>query len=63
MDQLRGMYILPGNTEITIVGFLPKTRPQASSITGLAGQINMADYWKALVGDVNFVLEPIAIYS
>jgi hypothetical protein len=57
------MYILPGNTEITIVGFLPKTRPQASSITGLAGQINMADYWKALVGDVNFVLEPIAIYS
>jgi hypothetical protein len=63
MDQLRGMYILPGNTEITIVGFLPKTRLQSSSITGLAGQVNMADFWKVLVGDVDFVLEPIAIYS
>jgi hypothetical protein len=63
MDQLRGMYILPGNTEITIVGFLPKTRLQSSNITGLAGQFNMADLWKALVGDVDFVLEPIAIYS
>jgi hypothetical protein len=63
MDQLRGMYILPGNTEITIVGFLPKTRPQSSGITGLAGQLNMADFWKVLVGDVGFVLEPIAIYS
>jgi hypothetical protein len=63
MDQLRGMYILPGNTEITIVGFLPKTRLQSSSVTGLAGQVNMADFWKVLVGDVDFVLEPIAIYS
>jgi hypothetical protein len=63
MDQLRGMYILPGNTEITIVGFLPKTRLQSSNITGLAGQVNMADFWKVLVGDVDFVLEPIAIYS
>lgn len=63
MDQLRGMYILPGNTEITIVGFLPKTRLQSSSVSGLAGQVNMADFWKVLVGDVDFVLEPIAIYS
>ena len=63
MDQLRGMYILPGDTEITIVGFLPKTRPQSSNITGLAGQFNMSDLWKVLVGDVDFVLEPIAIYS
>ncbi len=46
-----------------IVGFLPKTRLQSSSVTGLAGQVNMADFWKVLVGDVDFVLEPIAIYS
>jgi hypothetical protein len=63
MDRLRGMYILPGDTEITIVGFLPKTRLQSSNITGLAGQFNMSDLWKVLVGDVDFVLEPIAIYS
>jgi hypothetical protein len=63
MDQLRGMYILSGDIEVTIVGFLNKRRLRSDNITGLAGQLDMTDLSKALIGDVDFFVEPIAIYS
>jgi hypothetical protein len=63
IDQLRAMYILPGDVNVTVVGFLPQTRTQSSNLVGLAGSLDMGDLWKAMVGEVDLVLDPIAIYS
>jgi hypothetical protein len=61
IDQLRAMYILPGDVCVTIVGFLPQTHTQSSNQVGLAGSLDMGDLWKAMVGEVDLVLDPIAI--
>jgi hypothetical protein len=63
IDQLRAMYILPGDVNVTIVGFLPQTSTKSSNMPGLAGGFDMGDLWKGMVGEVDLVLDPIAIYS
>jgi hypothetical protein len=63
IDQLRAMYILPGDVDVTIVGCLPQTRIQSNNMLGLAGGFDMGDLWKAMVGEVELVLDPIAIYT
>jgi hypothetical protein len=64
-EQLRATYVLPGDTEVTIVGFSPKRSSQTSSFTGMVGMIDhiAPSLWQSLVGNVDFVLEPIAIYT
>ena len=64
-DQLRAAYILPGDVEITIVGYSPKRASNSTSFTGVAAMIDhfAPSLWQSLVGNVDFVLEPIAIYA
>ncbi len=64
-DQLRAAYILPGDVEITIVGYSPKRAFNSTSFTGVAAMIDhfAPSLWQSLVGNVDFVLEPIAIYA
>jgi hypothetical protein len=64
-DQLRAAYILSGDVEITIVGYSPKRASNSTSFTGVAAMIDQfaPSLWQGLVGNVNFVLEPIAIYA
>lgn len=64
-DQLRAAYILSGDVEITIVGYSPKRASNSTSFTGVAAMIDhfAPSLWQSLVGNVDFVLEPIAIYA
>jgi hypothetical protein len=64
-DQLRAAYILSGDVEITIVGYSPKRASNSTSFTGVAAMIDhfAPSLWQGLVGNVDFVLEPIAIYA
>jgi hypothetical protein len=63
VDQLRAMYILPGDVQVTIVGFMPQAHTSSNNTLGLAGSFDMGDLWKAMAGEVDLVLDPIAIYS
>ena len=64
-EQLRATYVMPGDTEVTIVGFSPKRSSQISSFSGIVEMIDhiAPSLWKGFVGNVDFVLEPIAIYA
>ena len=62
-DQLRSGYVMPGDIEATIVGFVPKRRIEQTTFPGLAGQLNMVDLWNELTGSVQTVIDPIAIYT
>jgi len=62
-DQLRAIYVMPGDAEMTVVGFLPNRTLQPTVFPGIAGQMNMIDLWGQLVGEVDLVIDPIAIYA
>jgi hypothetical protein len=62
-DQLRAIYVMPGDAEMTVVGFLPNRTLQPTVFPGIAGQLNMIDLWGQLVGEVDLVIDPIAIYA
>lgn len=62
-EQLRATYVMPGDVEITIVGFYPKRISLNHSLTGIAGTMDLLPLWEGLVGKVDFVLDPIAIYA
>ena len=62
-DQLRAVYVMPGDVEMTIVGFTPKRTLQPTVFPGIAGQLNIIDLWGQLVGEVDLVIDPIAIYA
>ena len=63
LEQLRAGYIMPGDVEVTIVGFSPKRPNRNIQFPGLAGLINMSDIWQGFVGQVDLTIDPIAIYS
>ncbi|KJH70264.1 hypothetical protein [Aliterella atlantica] len=63
LEQLRAGYIMPGDVELTIVGFSPKRPNRGIQFPGLAGLINMGEVWEGLVGQVDVTIDPIAIYS
>ncbi len=62
-EQLRASYVMPGDVETTIVGFVPKRRIEQSSFPGIAGTIDMVEIWKQMAGDVQTVIDPVAIYT
>jgi hypothetical protein len=62
-DQLRAIYVMPGDVEITLVGFTPKRTLQPTAFPGLAGTVDMAELWQSLVGQVDLVIDPIAVYA
>lgn len=62
-DQLRSAYIMPGDVEMTIVGFIPRRRIEKITFPGISGTIDMTDVWKLLTGEIDAVIEPIAIYT
>ncbi|MDZ8106587.1 MAG: hypothetical protein RM338_13345 [Nostoc sp. DedQUE12a] len=62
-DQLRSTYVMPGDVETTIVGFVPKRRIEQTTFPGIAGTFNMADLWNEMAGEVQTVIDPLAIYT
>lgn len=62
-DQLRSTYVMPGDVETTIVGFVPKRRIEKTTFPGIAGTVNMADLWTEMAGEVQTVIDPLAIYT
>ena len=62
-DQLRSAYIMPGDVEMTIVGFIPRRGIEKITVPGVSGSINMTEVWEALTGEIDLVIEPIAIYT
>jgi hypothetical protein len=62
-DQLRAIYVMPGDVEITLVGFTPERTLQPTAFPGIAGTVDMAELWQNLVGQVDLVIDPIAVYA
>ncbi|MBD2335920.1 hypothetical protein H6G64_02800 [Calothrix sp. FACHB-156] len=62
-DQLRSAYIMPGDVEMTIVGFIPRRRIEKTTFPGISGTIDMTEVWKGWAGEIDAVIEPIAIYT
>ncbi|MEH1842898.1 MAG: hypothetical protein V7L20_30210 [Nostoc sp.] len=62
-DQLRSTYVMPGDVETTIVGFVPKRKIEQTTFPGLAGNLNMAELWTQMAGEVQTVIDPLAIYT
>lgn len=62
-DQLRVAYVMPGDLEVTLVGFSPGKPSKQTTLPGLPGAMNMGDYWQAFVGTTDVVVDPIAIYG
>ncbi|WP_414756359.1 hypothetical protein [Anabaena sp. CCY 9910] len=62
-DQLRSAYIMPGDVEMTIVGFIPRRRIEKITFPGVSGTIDMTEVWKGWAGEIDAVIEPIAIYT
>jgi hypothetical protein len=62
-DQLRSAYILPGDVEMTIVGFIPRRGIEKITFPGISGSIDMTEVWEAWTGEIDLVIEPIAIYT
>ncbi|QIR40619.1 hypothetical protein HCG51_30615 [Tolypothrix sp. PCC 7910] len=62
-DQLRSAYIMPGDVEMTIVGFIPRRRIEKITFPGISGTIDMTEVWKVWTGEIDAVIEPIAIYT
>lgn len=63
IHQLRAAYVMPGDVEITVVGFTPKRPSKLANFPGIAGQMNMGEMWAALAGEVDLVIDPVAIYG
>jgi len=63
LEQLRAAYVMPGDVEITLVGFAPKRPAKKAVFPGIAGQMNMAEVWTAFVGEVDLVIDPLAVYG
>ncbi len=54
---------MPGDVEVTIVGFSPERPNTGIKFPGLAGLIDMSEIWEGLIGQVDLTIDPIAIYS
>ncbi len=61
--QLRSAYIMPGDVEVTVVGFVPRRKIEKTNFPGIAGTIDMTKLWEIFVGEIDVVVDPIAIYT
>lgn len=61
--QLSSGYVIPGDVEITVVGFVPKRKVEKATFAGLAGEVDITALWKDFIGEVDIVIDPIAIYT
>ncbi|HYX15170.1 MAG TPA: hypothetical protein VE944_12535 [Nostoc sp.] len=62
-EQLRTGYIMPGDVEVSIVGFVPRRKVEKIDYPGMAGTIDMIELLTAFVGRVDIAIDPIAIYT
>lgn len=62
-EQFRTAYIMPGDVEMTIVGFMTKRVIEKTSFPGIGATIDMRGIWKEWMGNIDAVIEPIAIYT
>ncbi|MGM3305780.1 DUF6414 family protein [Anabaena sp. WFMT] len=62
-DQLRSAYIMPGDVEMIIVGFIPRRNMEKITFPGLVGMLDLTGFWEFLGGEIDVVIEPIAIYT
>ena len=62
-DQLRSAYIMSGDVEMTIVGFIPRRGIEKITFPGISGLIDMTEVWQAWTGEIDLVIEPIEIYT
>lgn len=62
-EQLRSAYVMPGDVEITVVGFVPRRKVEQIEFPGVTGSINMIDFLSNLLGKVDIMIDPIAIYT
>ena len=60
-EQLRSAYIMPGDVEVTVIGFLPRRRVEQTIFPGLAGTINITEILPVFMGEVDIAIDPIAI--
>ncbi|MBN3945068.1 MAG: hypothetical protein HWQ38_00645 [Nostoc sp. NMS7] len=63
LNQLRAGYVLSGDVELTIVGFTPKRPLQSNSFPGIVGQFNLQEFFQIFLGQVDFMVDPLAIYG
>lgn len=64
IEQLRTSYVMSGDVQIVITGFIPSRAKTSSDFPGIAGQVNMSDIAENILGqDMDLVIEPIAIYT
>ncbi|MGF1981401.1 MAG: hypothetical protein RMY30_038260 [Nostoc sp. CmiSLP01] len=63
LNQLRAGYVLSGDVEVTIVGFTPKRPFQSNSFPGIVGQFNLQELFQIFLGQVDFMIDPLAIYG
>lgn len=63
LDQLRAAYVMSGDVEVTIMGFAPKRMARQSNFPGIAGQIDTQEISKVMMGQVDVMIDPIAIYT
>jgi hypothetical protein len=54
---------MPGDVEMTIVGFIPRRKIEKITFPGISGTIDMTEVWKGWTGEIDAVIEPIAIYT
>ena len=63
LEQLRAGYVIPGDIEVTIVGFSPNRPSNKINLPGFAGLIDLSEIWTQLVGQADLTIDPIAVYS
>lgn len=61
-DQLRLGYVMAGDAEITIVGLTRQKNNHAIVFPGFLDEFNVSDLWSSLVGSIDLIIDPIAIY-
>lgn len=63
LEQLRAGYAMPGDVEVTLVGFAPRRSTEQVNFPGFAGQLDMREIWSSLAGQIDLVVDPLAIYG
>ncbi|MEH2464478.1 hypothetical protein [Nostoc sp.] len=63
LNQLRAGYVLSGDVEVTIVGFTPRRSFKSTNFPGIVGQFDPKDLFQAFLGQVDLMIDPVAIYG
>jgi hypothetical protein len=62
-DQLRSGYIMAGDVEVSVMGFIPKQSQGTSDFGGVIGSLDMRQVWSGFIGQYDYVIDPIAVYA